>query len=430
MNDPRPPRRRRTAGFRQPSLFDTPADGVAVAFDSARLVQARILANLTKAQLADKLEVSPAAVGQYEAGIITPRPEHITTLARELDVPVAFFATGRPRIRLDASDAHFRSLRATRVKQRARAIASAEQLWELAHALELRVELPELDLPRLADAERPSPESAAQHLRQRWELPDGPVRHLVRTMEMHGVLVSLLPFARTDEVARVDAFSTAGTPRPLVILTADRADDVFRHRFTAAHELGHLLLHDEARPGDIAQEREADRFAAELLTPAAQIGPELPDRLRIPLLEPVSQRWGVSVDSLVRRYRELGTATDTSVRRAYQRIQQLRTVGLIRPEPIIGYPGEVPTLLRSAFDLAEQHGTTITGLASELAWPPARVRTLLGIADSRPTLSLVPDDHPTEDDTAPDHEQPAPQPSSRSDVTVDDDTAWAEPQRR
>ena len=391
MNDPDVPRRpRRTATEpRQPSLFDVPADRVADAFDSARLIQARLLAGLSKTEVAGKLQVSPAAVGQYEAGIITPRPEHITALARTLDVPVAYFATGRPRIRLDASDAHFRSLRATRVKQRARAVASVEQLWELTHALEMRVELPELDLPSFGDADRPSPESAAQQLRQHWALPAGPVRHLVRTMEMHGVLVSMLPFARTDEVARVDAFSTAGTPRPLVVLTADRADDVFRHRFTAAHELGHLLLHDEARPGDIAQEREADRFAAELLTPATQISPELPERLRIPLLEPVSQRWGVSVDSLVRRYRELGTATDVSVRRAYQRINQLREVGLLRPEPIIGYPGEVPTLLRSAYDLAEQHGTTITGLASELAWSAARVRTLLGIADTRPTLSLV-----------------------------------------
>jgi hypothetical protein len=177
------------------------------------------------------------------------------------------------------------------------------------------------------------------------------------------------------------------------VLTPDRADDVYRHRFTAAHELGHLLLHDEAHPGDVAQEREADRFAAELLTPAPQIGPELPERLRIPQLEPLSRRWGVGIDSLVRRYRELGAATDTSVRRAYQRIQQLRNVGLLRPEPITGYPGEVPMLLRSAFDLAEQHGTTIAQLASELAWPASRVRTLLGIADSRPTLSLVPNEH-------------------------------------
>ena len=84
---------------------------------------------------------------------------------------------------------------------------------------------------------------------------------------MNGIVVALLPFAATDEAARVDAFSTSRLSRPLVILTPDRANDVYRHRFTAAQELGHLLLHNDINPGDIDQEREADRFAAELLTP-------------------------------------------------------------------------------------------------------------------------------------------------------------------
>lgn len=173
------------------------------------------------------------------------------------------------------------------------------------------------------------------------------------------------------------------------MLTPDRADDVYRHRFTAAHELGHLLLHSEARPGDIEQEKQADRFAAEFLTPATQIEPELPSRLRVPLLEPISRRWGVGVDSLVRRAREVGTITEVTARRAYQRIQQLKNVGLLRPEPVTAYPGENPTLLRSAFDLAERHGLTVPELAEELAWKPGLVRSRLGMADGRPTLTLL-----------------------------------------
>ncbi|WP_226366985.1 ImmA/IrrE family metallo-endopeptidase [Pseudonocardia sp. ICBG162] len=350
-----------------------------------------MLADMNKQTLAHGLSVSAAAVGQYEAGIITPRPDLLDTMARLLGVPVTYFAAGRPNTRLDASTAHFRSLRSTRVGQRTRAIAFAEQLWELAHALELRVELPAVDLPDLEDPSdgEISPEAAASRLRDHWGIGPGPVRHLVRTMESHGLLVTLLPFARTDEIARVDAFSTSRTPRPLVVLTPDRADDVYRHRFTAAHELGHLLLHTEARPGDIEQEKQADRFAAEFLTPAAEIDAELPGRLRVPLLEPIARRWGVGVDSLVRRSRELGAITEVTARRAYQRIQQLKNVGLLRPEPVTAYPGEVPTLLRSAFDLAEQHGLTVPDLADELAWKPELVRSRLGMADSRPTLTLV-----------------------------------------
>lgn len=381
---------------RQPSLFESvTAAAVANAFDPARLTQARVLAGMTKQELADQLGVSPAAVGQYEAGVITPRTDHLDTLARILGVPVAFFAAARPHARLDASMAHFRSLRSTRVGQRAKAVAFVEQLWELTQALELRVEFPPVTLPDLQPqlgTPPIKPETAAQRLRRHWSIGTGPVRHLIRMMEMNGIVVALLPFAATDEAARVDAFSTSRLSRPLVILTPDRANDVYRHRFTAAHELGHLLLHTDVTPGDIDQEREADRFAAELLTPAAEIGPELPTRLRIPALEPLSRRWGVSVASLIRRTRELGLTTEISTRRAYQRLTYLQTTGLLRPEPITTYPGEIPTLISNAFALAEQHsGLTLSDLAKELAWPIRTIRTLLSNTDSRPTLTLVRD---------------------------------------
>jgi hypothetical protein len=69
----------------------------------------------------------PAAVGQYEAGVVRPRPD----LAEVLEVPVAFFAAGRPNAQLDASGTQFRSLRSTRVFQRDKAVAFASQIWEL-----------------------------------------------------------------------------------------------------------------------------------------------------------------------------------------------------------------------------------------------------------------------------------------------------------
>ncbi len=216
----------------------------------------------------------------------------------------------------------------------------------------------------------------------------GPFPHVVRTLEVHGIVVSLV--SMTDEdVARVDAFSTSILPRPIVILTPDRANDVYRHRFTACHELGHLLLHRNVIPGDLEQEKEADRFAAELLTPAAEIADELSIRVRIPVLEEVGRRWGVSAKSLVLRSKELGLISEVSARRAYQRLEQARTAGLLRPEPITNYPGETPVLLASAFGLAEQHGLDLKTLAAELAWPLRRVRQFLGQPDPRPSLRLV-----------------------------------------
>lgn len=373
------------------------AGQVSRAFDPARLTQARHLAELTKRRVADEVGVSPAAVGQWEAGVTPPRPDHVRRLAEVLEVPVGFFASGRRYQRLDTADAHFRSLRSTPAALRAKAIAFTEQVWELTYALERRVQLPNVDLPGFTGGEvepgvyAGEPRAAAQHLRLRWGLGAGRIPRLVRLMERHGiVVVGQVEFAGDRaKTTKVDAFSTSRLPRPIVVLTPDRADDVFRHRFTAAHELGHLMLHGDVSPGDLAQEREADRFAAEFLTPTESIADELPSRLNIAQLEQVARTWGVGVDSLIYRCHEMGRISDAAYRRAFQRLNQHRNLGLMPKEPIAGYPGEVPTMLQQAYVVAEANGLTLTALSGELQIPRARIRMLLGEPDARPVLKIV-----------------------------------------
>ena len=372
----------------------SPAE-IAGVFDAARLTQARCLAGLTKTALAAKVMVTPAAVSQWEARTTPPRPDHVQHLAEILQVPIGFFAAGRPHARLDASTAHFRSLRSTRAAQRAKAVAFVEQVWELAHALEQHVRLPTIDLPGfdttlLQDGDFPTdPAAAARMLRTRWSLGQERISHLVRTMETRGIIVTTVPFAG-EETARIDAFSTSHLPRPLVVLTPDRADDVYRHRFTAAHELGHLLLHRNSVPGDPVQEQEANLFAAEFLTPAAVITDLLPARVDFHKFDELSRAWGVSIKSLIYRCRELGRISDASARRAYQRLNHLHTVGLFAPQKVTGYPGETASLLGKAFDLAHDHDLlTLPTLARQLQWTVPRLRLLLGHVDERPTLRLV-----------------------------------------
>jgi Zn-dependent peptidase ImmA (M78 family)/DNA-binding XRE family transcriptional regulator len=353
-------------------------------FSPNRLTQARLVAGLTKAALADRVGVSAAAIGQFEAGITRPRPEQLQRMSEELEFPVAFFTAGRPYEHMDASMAHFKSLRSTRVGERARATAYVEQVWELTHALEKHVDLPPVSLP---DAQT-DPIEAARVLRAHWQIPRGPFPYLVRTMEVHGVVAMWLPVSK-EEGARIEAFSTSKLSRPIVVLTPDRADDIYRHRFAAAHELGHLLLHHDVAPGDIQQEKEADSFAAELLTPREEIRAEIGHRVRLADLADVGRRWGVSIKSLIKRTQEMGLVSEATARRNYQRHAQLVSSGLLPAEPVSGYPGELPSLLTQAFSLAEQHGLSMADLADELRWPTPHLRMLLGQQTERPRLRLV-----------------------------------------
>lgn len=384
------PTRKRRSGTAQPS-----PGTVQTAFDPVRLTQARNLAGRTKKWLADKLNVTPAAVSQYEMGASRPRPELLPRMAETLDVPLAFFLSGRPYARLDASGAHFRSLRSTRAFQRAKAVALTEQAWELTYALEKRVQLPPVTLPGFAGGEiHPGtelpgePAAAARALRIAWDLGTGPITHLVRRLEVHGIVV-LTPPERDKDMSSVDAFSTSRMPRPVIVLTPNRTDDVYRHRYSAAHELGHLVLHDDATLGDVTQENEANAFAAEFLTPKESILPDLPARADFHKLSQLRNTWGVSVHSLLRRCRELGLISDSAASRAYQRLHLLQEQPGFGPESLARYPGEKPALLAQAFDLACERGLTITELARELAWNVPQVRQMLGMEEQRPVLGLI-----------------------------------------
>jgi Zn-dependent peptidase ImmA (M78 family)/transcriptional regulator with XRE-family HTH domain len=389
-------------GSRQLSLLPgaeanpAPTPGaVAKVFDPARLTQARHLAGKTKKAVAEAVGVTPAAVGQYEAGVTRPRPELLPKLADELDVPIAFFVAGRPHARIDASGAHFRSLRTARAWQRDKAIAHVTQVGELTLALEKRVQLPLVDLPGFVGGEMhsgvelpQSPVEAARALRCHWGLGTGPIPHLVRHLEAHGLVVDAPPPDHADR--DVDAFSIAYL-RPIMVLTANRTDDVYRYRFTGAHELGHLVLHGDTAPGDTQHEREADAFAAEFLTPRDIILSELPARVDFRRLAELQQVWGVSIDSLLYRCREVGLLSDQAAGRAWRRLAQLRQETGFAAESVERYPGEQPIMLRQAFELAAREtGLTDHALTQELGWSVARTRELLGLAHQRPVLRLVP----------------------------------------
>jgi Zn-dependent peptidase ImmA (M78 family)/transcriptional regulator with XRE-family HTH domain len=368
-----------------PGLFDISGSGQRHGrFEPARLTQARVRRSVTKTDLATEVGVSAAAIGQYEAGVNSPRADVLERLAKALDVRPGFFSVGRPLARIETVNAHFRSLRSTRVSDRQKALATATLVWELTFALERHVRLPETDLPEIRPGS--SPAEAAALLRRHWGLPDGPVKHLAATAESHGIVLTVRPLGEIDAV---DAFSVIIVDRPIIITTPRRTENVFKHRFSIAHEIGHLLLHADSGEHSAAIEKEADEFAAAFLTPAASMDAVLPQRLDLAALDRLGRTWGVSPTSLVRRMVERGRTTESSARRAYQRLSMVYDA---KADPTSAYPGEVPTLLRKAAELAGDHGAPVPVLAEALKISAAQVRDLLGEADERPVLRLVDSD--------------------------------------
>ncbi|RBJ10510.1 hypothetical protein DRA43_02515 [Micromonospora provocatoris] len=149
---------------------------------------------------------------------------------------------------------------------------------------------------------------AATEVRKEWSLPGGPVDRLVELIEEAGGLV-LVRDLGTRELDAVTQW-TAGDA-PLFLLNRQAPAD--RFRFSLAHELGHVFLHDQ--PGATAvQEREADEFASEFLMPAVDVRRELKGGLDLHRLVELKQRWGVSMAAIARRAVTLGGITEWQYR--------------------------------------------------------------------------------------------------------------------
>lgn len=122
--------------------------------------------------------------------------------------------------------------------------------------------------------------------------------------------------------ADVDAFSTWAGGRPSILLAPNKG--VSRALFDAAHELGHLVLHDDTHsPGAKEVEDEANRFAGAFLAPRETFSRECPQRWSLPAFLRLKERWWMSMAALAQRGLNLDLSSESSYRSAYQGLNML-----------------------------------------------------------------------------------------------------------
>lgn len=361
----------------------TEAAAVAGAFDPDELTLARKFRGLRKNELAQAVGVTPAALSQYELGQSRPSPAVLARLALALGVPVRFFVLGHSKP-VTPSAAHFRSLRATTQLERDQALAFGQLAWRLLTSIEKYVELPASAIPHVAlpaDPGSVGPAAVARQARESMGIGTGPVPHVVRLLEAHGAVVIGLPATSR----RVDAFSHWFGSRPLVFLNPMK-DDKARSRFDAAHELGHLVLHHDAEPGNRIVENQAHDFAAEFLMPREEIAGDLPRRLDWARLFQAKRRWGVSLKALVYRAHKLGVLGESAYRAGMVTLAQWGD-----PEPGDLGPRENPVLLTKAIQMLAEAGVGLEQLTRDTGLATNTVHEILRAADGgRPLVALSP----------------------------------------
>lgn len=349
-----------------------------------RLRLARELRGWTQGELVARADdtFTSAALSQLERGHTRPLPSTLLAIARATDCPLSFFVA-RPGDR--HREGFFRSLQATTARERRRHLADARLLHELVTVIEEHVALPEVDVPRRGEGLRAPGviDGLAEQTRRLWGLGNEPIPNVVRELERHGIIV-----VRVSSFSReVDAFSVHHEHRPIVVLGTEKGVTA-RSRFDAAHELGHLILHEDADAGSRQSESEAHQFAAAFLMPASQIRQELPASVDWTALMRLKMRWRVSIAALLRRALTLGRISQHSYVNA-MKTMSARGWRINEPGDEKLGPMETPVLLRLALDRLTDAGIGLDALAVEASLPIADVHRLVEeTRDPRPRVQL------------------------------------------
>lgn len=274
------------------------------AFNASRLVLARKRRQFTKKHLAESSGVSTRSLTDYETGKATPGATALSSLAKTLKFPESFFFQ-KTIPEPSPQTASFRSLKRMSAKQRDAALTAGALAIDFSNWIEERYQIPRFDVPDLSSY---SPSEAAVMLRVEWGLGLGKLPNLVHLLESKGVRV----FSLAQDCVEIDAFCVWVNAIPYVFLNNQKSAE--RSRFDAAHELGHLVLHQNQDERGREIEQQANDFAAALLMPRESV--EEYDFCPTCLNDFINlkRNWGVSTAALIRRFYSLSLITEWKYR--------------------------------------------------------------------------------------------------------------------
>lgn len=296
---------------------------------------------MTQKVFAAELGVGQAALSQIERGDRPLTAEHMVIARRRFNIPFDFFEA--PPITYGPNDLNYRTRKLTRPQQDRAAVTFGLIEQAVRGNTDVANITGSLDAASY-DSLRARPlreiEALAAGARQLIGIrSDKVINNVTRCIERLQILVTGLPAWEPN--ARIDGISSPlRTEEPFVVaLDLDKPGD--RLRFSAAHELGHVLIHTESRPlSREAREAEADTFASSFLLPREAMLEELSPTLTLAGYSRIKARWGVSMQAAIRRSFDLGIIDKDR----YRSLQiQISSRGWRKVEPV-DIPRETPAL--------------------------------------------------------------------------------------
>lgn len=340
-----------------------------MSFAPSRLSIARKRRMLTKKELAERCNITPHTISRCEKGDTVPSDETVQIIARVLNYPFEFFFLDDIE---EPTGASFRSLTSMTASIRDAALSAGSLGFILADWLQQNFNIPS---PQLPDLSLYTPSVAARTLREEWSLGERPISNMIQLLESKGVL----GFSLFEETAKMNAFSIWRNQRPFVFLNNYKSAE--SSRFDAAHELAHLVLHQDGASTGRQAEDEANQFASSFLMPSSDVHAQIPSVMYLDQIVRHKKRWRVSAAALAYRVHKLEIISDWRYRDFCIEMSK-RGYNTKEPFPI---ERESSALWTKVLQSLWQDGRTIFHVAQSLNLPDKEVAGLiLGLTSPAP----------------------------------------------
>jgi Zn-dependent peptidase ImmA (M78 family)/transcriptional regulator with XRE-family HTH domain len=289
-----------------------------------RLKSARVLKGYSLQDLANQLNntITRQSLHKYEKGEVMPDSRMIGLLSDKLGLRPDYFFS---KTQIELGKIEFRKLDRLPVKDESRIIEFVKD--KLGRYLELEkilcIETEFVNPVTLTSAVKnlDDIEQAVADVRKEWDMGTDAVANTIELLENHHIKVV--------EVEAGDSFDGMQTyvngKIPVIAVNRDKVKSADRKRFTVLHELAHLVLPLNGL-SESTKEKFCHQFAAALLFPKEAAIRELGisrSKVLLPELGALKKEYGISMQAIVMRAKDLGILSDNYTRHFFFMIKQM-----------------------------------------------------------------------------------------------------------
>lgn len=270
-----------------------------------RLASARTMRGMSRNDLSEKIGKSRQSVYKYEKGEMLPDSSSLIQIAKALDIPVDYLF--RP-FSVSINNIEFRK-KSNLPTKKENAIKEKVKDWlekyievENVCSIHTNIAIEKVEVSNEEDVC-----TVVEKVRREWGLGADGISDVIEILEENDIKVIEL-----EESKSFDGLSGyADNGMPIIVLNATFQSE--RKRFTALHELGHLLMSFPAEFDKRRIEKYCNLFANEMLIPKdvfkRKIGENRSDISLRELID-VQKQFGVSIDDLMYKAHYLNIITE------------------------------------------------------------------------------------------------------------------------